>query len=58
MSVTRAELARRLDEQQSFVSKFERGERRLDIVEVFQICEALGVSFPRFATRLERALRR
>ena len=56
--VTQAELARRLDQQQSFVSKCERGERRLDMIEVFQICEALGVSLSRFAAELDRALRR
>jgi transcriptional regulator with XRE-family HTH domain len=55
--VTQAELARRLDEQQSFVSKCERGERRLDVVEVRLICNALGISFSRFAARLDRLLR-
>ena len=56
--VTQEELARRLGESQSFVSKCERGERRLDIVEVRAFCEALGVSFPRLAARLHTTLRR
>ena len=55
---TQVELARRLGEEQSFVSKCERGERRLDIVELAEICEALDVSFPRFAARLDRELKR
>ena len=38
-----AELADRLGQPQSFVSKFERGERRLDVVELIIIARALGV---------------
>jgi transcriptional regulator with XRE-family HTH domain len=41
--VTQELLATRLDETQSFVSKCERGERRLDIVELFRFCAALDV---------------
>lgn len=41
--VTQAELGARLGNTQSFVSKFERGERRLDITEFVDICEALEV---------------
>ncbi len=56
--VTQEELAARLGETQSFVSKCERGERRLDLVEVWAFCEELGVSFPRFARMLDRELKR
>lgn len=38
-----ADLAQRLGEPQSFVSKYESGEQRLDLVELKRICEALGV---------------
>jgi transcriptional regulator with XRE-family HTH domain len=38
------DVAERLDEPQSFVSKYESGERRLDLVELHQVCTALGVS--------------
>ena len=41
--VTQAELAARLGKPQSFVSKVERGERRLDVIEFCQVAEALGV---------------
>lgn len=41
--VRQQELANRLDKTQSFVSKYERGERRLDIVEFITICRALDV---------------
>lgn len=40
--VTQVELAARLKRPQSFVSKVERGERRLDVVEFCQVAEALG----------------
>lgn len=40
--VTQVELGQRLGNTQTFVSKFERGERRIDVVEFVEICEALG----------------
>ena len=49
-----ADLAKRLDKPQSFVSKYEIGERRLDIIEIFHICQAIGISFPEFAKQVER----
>ncbi len=54
--LTQVDLARRIGEEQSFVSKFERGERRLDILELRHICRALGVTVDEFARRLEREL--
>lgn len=41
--VTQAELAKRLEKPQSFVSKYEKGERRLDVMEFVTVCAALGV---------------
>ena len=41
--IRQQELASRLDKPQSFVSKYERRERRLDVVEFVTICRALGV---------------
>lgn len=41
--ITQVELADRLGRPQSFVSKVERGERRLDVVEFCQVAEALGI---------------
>jgi transcriptional regulator with XRE-family HTH domain len=54
--LTQIDLASRLGETQSFVSKCERGERRLDISEVRLFCQAFGISLTTFARRLERAL--
>lgn len=56
--VTQIELAKRLDETQSFVSKCERGERRIDVVELREFCRALGVSLTEFARRLDTGMAR
>ncbi len=47
------DLARLLKQSQSFVSKYESGERRLDLLELRQICVALGLSLEKFARRFE-----
>jgi hypothetical protein len=36
-------LADRLQRPQSFVSKFETGERHLDVLEFVELCEAIGI---------------
>jgi len=41
-NITQVELAERLGKPQSFVSKVERGERRLDVIEFCQVADALG----------------
>lgn len=48
-----ADLARKLAEPQSFVSRYESGDRRLDVLELRQICGVLGVSLADFIRRLE-----
>jgi DNA-binding transcriptional regulator YiaG len=42
-NVTQQELAARLGKPQSFVSEYERGQRRVDLVELLVISRALGV---------------
>lgn len=42
--LTQQEIASRLAKPQSFVSKYESGERRLDVVEFILVCNAIGVS--------------
>lgn len=41
--VTQLELGERLGNTQTFVSKVERGERRVDVVEFVEICQMLEV---------------
>ena len=40
--VTQLALAESLGNTQTFISKIERGERRIDVVEFIEICNALG----------------
>jgi transcriptional regulator with XRE-family HTH domain len=54
--LSQAELAQRLDLPQSFVSKYELGERRLDLLEIRQICNAVGISLEDFVRKLEELL--
>ena len=42
--LTQIELANRIGKPQSFVSKYESGERRLDVVEFIDVCSALKTS--------------
>ena len=41
--MTQTMLATKLHKPQSFVSKFENAERRLDVLEFLRICRLLGV---------------
>ena len=50
------DVAEALEVPQSFVSKIESGERRLDILELREVCEALGVSLAKFCKLLEEAI--
>ena len=38
------DVAARLGRPQSFVSKYESGERRLDLIELREVCRALGLT--------------
>ena len=55
--LTQMELASRLGVPQSFVSKYESGERRLDVLELRLVCQAVGVSLQEFVRRLEKGLK-
>ena len=54
--VSQAELATRLGVPQSFVSKVESGERRIDIVELRRICVALESTLEHVIVLFERNL--
>jgi transcriptional regulator with XRE-family HTH domain len=54
--LTQIDLADRLGETQSFISKCERGERRLDLVQLRAFCKALSVSLPTFVAEFDRRL--
>jgi len=54
--LTQAEVAGGLQLPQSFVSKYESGERRIDLVELRQICKVLGISLGDFVRRFEKEI--
>jgi transcriptional regulator with XRE-family HTH domain len=52
------DVAQRLSEPQSFVSKYESGERRLDVIELRQVCAALEIPFIEFVQEFEHSTKR
>ncbi|HEX8986676.1 MAG TPA: helix-turn-helix transcriptional regulator [Rhodocyclaceae bacterium] len=42
--MTQAQLAEKLGQTQSYVSKYENGEQRLDLMELEAVCDAAGAS--------------
>ena len=51
--LTQKDLAVRLGEPQSYVSKYESGERRLDFLEMRHLSKQFGISVSDFSKRLE-----
>jgi DNA-binding XRE family transcriptional regulator len=54
--LTQNELASRLVRDQTFVSKYESGERRLDVLELREVCRAIGTDFVTFVRKLDKEL--
>ena len=52
--VTQDEVARRLNRPQSFVSKYENGERRVDVIEFLEISQAIGFDPIAFIRKIVR----
>lgn len=52
VSLTQKDLAILLGKPQSYVSKYESGERKLDYLEVREICRSCGVSMTEFENML------
>lgn len=51
------QLASKLDRERSLIGRLELGERRLDMIEFFWICEACGLNPETAAQELMRKLR-
>ena len=49
------EIASQLGKPQSYVSKYESGERKLELPEIEAICRATGISLAQFIKRYERS---
>lgn len=55
--LTQTALAKRLGTDQTYVSKYESRERRLDVIEVRKICKALKLKFGDFIQEFERKIK-
>ena len=55
--LTQTELASRIGMPQSYISKIENGERRVDIVELYKICTALNCDFVNFISQYSDKLK-
>ena len=51
--LTQVQLARALKTAQSFIGKCERGERRIDVLELQAFCRALGIELQAFMGELQ-----
>lgn len=51
--LTQAAVAQGLRKPQSFVSKYEQGERRLDVVEFLHIARVIGFNAARFLSKIQ-----
>ena len=56
--LTQKELADKIGSDQTFVSKIEIGERRLDIIELKYICEALEIQLVDFIKQVEQKIQK
>lgn len=54
--VTQQDLAVRVGRDQTYVSKYEHHERRLDLIEVRALCLAMNVELVDFVRRFEAEL--
>lgn len=53
-NLTQQNLAEKLNKPQSFVSKYESGERRLDLIEFLEVAEALQFDVFEFIKNLQK----
>lgn len=53
--MTQAEVAARLNKPQSFVSKYEMGERKLDIIELIDIAKIFNVETEKIILELTKS---
>jgi transcriptional regulator with XRE-family HTH domain len=54
--LTQVQVAKRLKQSQSFVTKMERGDRRIDVVQLRTVCRLYGTTLTEFVARLELEL--
>ena len=48
------DVAKRLKQPQAYVSRYETGERRSDLLELRAVCAAVGIKLKDFVTEFEK----
>ncbi len=51
------DVAERIEEPQSFVAKYESGQRRIDVIEFIRICRAIGTDPVRLFSKIAKSVR-
>lgn len=54
--ITQVELARKMSEKQSWISKIELGKRRLELIKLLEYCDKIGITLTDFMFRMEGRL--
>lgn len=49
--LTQLQVAEKIGQTQSYVSKYESGEQRLDLMELEAVCKAVGIELTDFVER-------
>lgn len=55
-NIRQIDLALRLNRPQSFVSKYESGEKNLNLIEIREVCESLGITLSDFIRHFEKVM--
>lgn len=54
VGMTQAELAQKMGVSRLFIGRCERGDRRLDVIELLAFCSALGIEPQKFIAELQK----
>ncbi len=57
LGITQTDLSQAIGQSQTFVSNLERGNRRIDVVELIDLCEALGIDLVTFLNEFQASVR-
>lgn len=55
-NLTQVELAEKIKKAQSYISKYESGQRKLDIFEIKDICNSLNINLVDFVQKFDEEL--
>jgi transcriptional regulator with XRE-family HTH domain len=56
--LTQVDVSKSIGKSQTFLSDVERGVRRLDVIELWEICQAMGVDLSDFIAQFQAELTR